>query len=77
VGAKGRRRVRLITSPPFVSQSSRKCGSLDASQSYGPPRPVTGTSLPYLTVQLGVIESPCTSSDRGSAVPSANDREWL
>jgi hypothetical protein len=40
--------ARKADNPTAVSRLSRKCGSLDVSQSYRPPCRVTGIALSFL-----------------------------
>jgi hypothetical protein len=73
---KGRPVRKPAAASPSMSRFSRKCGSLDIWQPYGPPRPVTGISLPFdrdSNSDLSVVQ-PVSSHYTDCTIPAKWDK---
>jgi hypothetical protein len=68
--------VLLATSPPPVILLPTKCGSLDVSLPYGPPRPLTGIALFLFQISPGNESTGGSPRSQTNARRSALMRGW-
>jgi hypothetical protein len=79
-GGKGLPARKVDNLPPSVNRLSRKRGSLDLSQHYGPPRPVTGiawrVSLTNSPPSMSRLSRKCGSLDLSQSYGPPRPATW-